>query len=142
MTPTPPEPPHRQASDTDHTPPDSGGLHDKLVVLATFENAAEAHLLRIELANHGISAAVSNETSAQSVGASLFGRISAVWIEVLVFESVAEKALQIKHDYLSRTSDTDIPEWVCQCGETVDAGFAQCWSCMAPYSDPDIGQPE
>jgi len=28
-----------------------------------------------------------------------------------------------------------IPEWVCDCGETVDAGFSVCWSCGNPHPD-------
>jgi hypothetical protein len=110
-----------------------------LIVLATFDNAPEAHCLRIELENNGIRSEVTNETSAQTVGASLFGRISAVWIEVVVLDSDAAAALKIKNDFLSNVSESEseIPEWVCDCGETVDAGFAQCWSCMSPF--PDLG---
>lgn len=106
---------------------------DQLVVLSTFENAPEAHCLRMELESNGIRAAVSNELSAQTIGASLFGRISAIWIEVLVLKSDAERALQIKRGYLSKTKASEIPEWTCKCGATVDAGFAQCWSCLATF---------
>ena len=110
---------------------------DELIVLATFENSPEAHCLRGELENNGIAATVSNELSAQVVGASLFGRISAIWIEVLVLKSDAEAALEIKNRFQAEQSDSksSIPEWSCKCGETVDEGFGQCWSCMLPFEE-------
>lgn len=108
-----------------------------LVVLATFDNGPEAHALRIELENNGIRAAVANESSAQSIGGSLFGRLSAVWIEVVVLDSDAEQALVIKNAFLAGINDSEITEWQCKCGEMVDAGFAQCWSCMAPHPDAE-----
>ena len=108
---------------------------DELVVLATFENAPEAHCLRAELESNGITATVGNEQSAQTVGASLFGRISAVWIEVLVLKSDAEAALAIKNRLDNEDgADSTIPEWTCECGATVDEGFGQCWSCLATYN--------
>ncbi len=107
--------------------------NDELVVLATFETSPEAHCLRIELEQNGISACVANESTRGSVGASLFGPISAVWIEVLVLKSDAEKALAIKYRMDAEPTDQGIPEWTCACGETVDAGFATCWACSSPF---------
>lgn len=109
--------------------------HDKLVVLATFDHATDAHLLRAQLEDNGISATVSNEQSAQVIGASLFGRIAAVWVEVLILESDSKAGLEIKNQFLAQQPSTDIPEWQCQCGETVDAGFAQCWACFEPFNE-------
>ena len=109
----------------------------KVVVLATFEGSPEAHCLRNQLELNGIRAAVTNETSAQTVGGSLFGRIAAISIEVVVLESDIEAALKVKSELLADTTTMEIPEWTCACGETVDAGFAQCWSCMEPH--PDAG---
>lgn len=110
---------------------------DRLVVLATFDNGPEAHCLRIELEHHGIPAKVSNENSAQTIGASLFGRIASIWVEVVVLEKDLEKALEVKNGFSSANQESEIAEWECSCGETVDAGFAQCWSCMKPH--PNAG---
>lgn len=132
------QPPHSAEGSQAPVPAQSKDKHhDKLIVLATFENAMEAHCLRMELEQHGISASVSNEQSAQVIGASLFGRISAIWIEVVVLESDAERALLIKNKIQPEKDESIIPEWTCSCGETVDEGFGQCWSCMAPYNDTD-----
>ncbi|MCA8991479.1 MAG: DUF2007 domain-containing protein [Planctomycetaceae bacterium] len=110
-------------------------LHDKLIVLATFSKATEAHCLCATLESNGIRACVANETSNTSLGASWFGPISAIWVEVLVFESDAEKALEIKNRLADdMVVEEEIPEWICGCGETVDAGFEICWSCSTPYA--------
>ena len=117
---------------------------EKLVVLATFTHAPEAHWLRIRLEQQGIAATVANEHSTQVVGATLFGQMSGFWIEVLVFEKDAERALQIKQELSAHLKETSIPEWICECGATVDPGFAQCWSCMSPFPDSaaDLVRPQ
>jgi len=109
--------------------------HEKLMKLATFDNATDAHRLRAELENQGIRATVSNELSAQSIGVSLFGRIAAISIEVHVLEADLQRAIQIKNSYLDIQKNTNIPEWICPCGETVDAGFATCWACGADFPE-------
>lgn len=109
--------------------------NEKLVVLATFDNPSEAHHLRAELEANGIRASVSNENSANVIGASLFGRIAAISIEVLVLDADLARAMEIKNNYLNNRKETPIPEWTCECGETVDAGFATCWACGADYAD-------
>lgn len=119
----------KQVSEQNNLP-----TNEELICLATFESAAEAYLLKNLLEDNGISSSVANEQSAQTIGASLFGRISSIWIEVLVLKSDANAALVIKNEYLSsKTKESPIPEWNCACGETVDQGFGQCWSCMEPY---------
>jgi len=77
----------------------------KLVVLSTFESSVEAHLFKNELENNGIRASVSNENSTAIFGATIGGD--------------SENGL--------------ISEWTCNCGETVDEGFAVCWSCGADH---------
>lgn len=109
--------------------------NEKLVVLATFDNSSEAHRLRAELEAHGIRASVSNENSANVIGASLFGKIAAISVEVLVLDADLERAVEIKNNYLNDRKETPIPEWTCECGETVDAGFSTCWACGAEYRE-------
>jgi hypothetical protein len=108
----------------------------KLIVLATFNNPHDAHLLKARLEDHGIKAIVGNENSTAIMGATIAGPSSAFWIEVLILESDAQAALPIKDAYNSGTKETfeEIGEWVCDCGETVDAGFAVCWNCERSYS--------
>ena len=130
------ESPKSDADDrVDERPAPSGPNHEKLVTLATFDNPYDAHLLRNELENNGIDATVANEASTSIFGATIVGPSRAFWIEVLVKESDAKAALLIKEQLLESSSSdkSDIPEWKCICGETVDAGFAVCWSCEAEY---------
>lgn len=112
---------------------DARGDQDKLVVLATFSNAPEAHCLRAALEANGIRSSVSNEGSTTLLGSSWFGPTSAFWVEVLVFASDVEQASSIKHKMDPQIKEESIPEWKCSCGETVDAGFEVCWSCSALY---------
>jgi|688.fasta_scaffold166642_4 hypothetical protein len=109
--------------------------NEKLVVLAKFDNPSEAHRLRAELEANGIRASVTNENSANAIGASLFGRIAAISVEVLILDADLERAVEIKNNYLNNRKETPIPEWTCQCGETVDAGFSTCWACGAEYRE-------
>lgn len=109
--------------------------NEKLVVLAKFDNASEAHRLRAELEANGIRASVSNENSANAIGGALFGRVAAISIEVLVLDADLPRAKEIKNNYLSNRKETPIPEWTCRCGETVDAGFSTCWACGAEYPE-------
>jgi len=110
---------------------------EKLIVLATFNSSTDAHLLRNVLEENGVDARVGNETTTAIFGATIAGPSSAFWIEVLVLKSDAEKALEIKNRFLANTDGSPIPEWTCKCGETVDAGFAVCWSCESQYSETD-----
>ncbi|MCA8996956.1 MAG: hypothetical protein KDA80_08220 [Planctomycetaceae bacterium] len=112
---------------------------EKLVVLATFPHDSEAYCLVAELENRGIRACVANEKSTAVLGSSPYGGLSSFWIEVLVLESDALEALAIKHRLFPEGQRGTTPEWVCECGETVDAGFEICWSCSA--SCPSIKDP-
>ena len=90
-------------------------------------------MLKNALDEQNIPSRVANEMSASSI-VGLGGPISAVWIEVLVRKDDADAALLVKRQFLARENEaSDIPEWKCECGELVDAGFAVCWSCQADY---------
>jgi|GEM_PF-575695 len=122
-----------------YQPPASGSdgldIHnrDKLVVLATFDNSIEAHMLKNLLAEREIPSSIANEISASSI-IGLGGPISAVWVEVLIRKVDSDDALVVKQEFLDKKNDASpIPEWNCECGEVVDAGFAVCWSCQAEY---------
>ena len=126
-------------SDNPYRPPasQSDGLNthdqDKLVVLATFDNSVEAHMLSNELSEQEIPSRIANEMTASSI-VGLGGPISAVWIEVLVHKDDADAALLVKQRFLAKKKDASaIPEWKCECGEVVDAGFAVCWNCQAEF---------
>ena len=127
------EPPERDRS---LQPIDDG---ESLIVLATFDNSVEASLFQNELARFGIDSRLANETSASTLGLTIAGPSAAFWVEVLIRKTDAERGLQIKSDWLAKSSDSEgeIPEWTCDCGETVDAGFGVCWNCNAEYP----GQP-
>ena len=120
----------------DESPVKPQGMTGKLVVLSTFESSVEAHLFKNELENNGIRASVSNENSTAIFGATIGGSSSAFWIEVCVMEADAERGLEIKTEWTSRSDDSEnglISEWTCNCGETVDEGFAVCWNCGADH---------
>ena len=116
---------------------DQSSPAERLVVLATFSRSTDAQCLRVALENAGIRAAVVNEQSTTLMGATWFGPTSAFWVEVLVFESDADRALLIKSNLFDDSIQTDIPEWTCSCGETVDSGFEICWACSTPYPGPE-----
>ena len=115
----------------------------KLIVLSTFDNSVDAHLFKNELENNGIQASINNETTTAIFGATIAGSSSAFWIEVLIMESDANRALEIKNSWNSDSADGDdggIAEWICKCGETVDEGFALCWNCGSEMEALDDGK--
>ncbi len=125
-----------RAADSSGDPFVQDGMTGKLIVLSTFNNSADAHLFKNELENNGIKASVNNESSTAIFGATIAGPSSAFWIEVLVMETDVEQAMEVKNAWNqeAETLDTEVvPEWVCQCGETVDEGFAICWNCGAEF---------
>lgn len=108
---------------------------DQLVVLATFDNPADAHFLCTLLRERGIKASVNNESSSNLFSFPMAGMTSAFWLEVQVLKSDFDAAHQVKQEFLKNQVIvvSEIPEWVCQCGETVDAGFSVCWNCEAEF---------
>ncbi|MEM8681064.1 MAG: DUF2007 domain-containing protein, partial [Planctomycetota bacterium] len=132
--PNPYDPPSTETDSETDAAPSPPPTHERLVVLATFRHPTDAHLLSVELKRHGIDARVENEQSTALFGATIAGASSAFWIEVIVLESDATQALEVKEQWLESketqaAEETELPEWKCGCGETVDAGFEVCWSC-------------
>lgn len=108
-------------------------LYGRLVTLAQFDDSVDAHLFRNELELNGVNAAVTNE-SASFLGATLAGQASIFTIDVMIMEADVEAGLEIKERWFATrnggaSEDGNRNEWICSCGETVDAGFEICWNC-------------
>ena len=107
---------------------------DDLVLLARFDSPPEAHSVRLLLEAHSIDATVQNEESNATLGGSIFGQIGLFRIELFVRRSDHAEAKIIMEE-VPAAAEVLIPEWKCDCGETVDAGFSVCWSCGEPHPD-------
>lgn len=103
----------------------------KLVTLARLDNEHEAHLLRLELNNHGIPAVVAGNT----VGFGLNNNLSIIQVNIRqIDQAAAEAVVKTLRDKI-RSEHSGIGEWTCSCRVTVDAGFYVCWSCGLDYED-------
>ena len=135
-------PPAFNPSDSaDNSKPEKSEFDEcKLVVLAEFVTSIEAHGLRNMLADNGIESQVTNEQGGVSFGL-LAGTSRSFSPSVMIREEDSEAGLAIKQEYLSAdfADSSEVPEWVCRCGETVDAGFEVCWNCEASFGDPAKG---
>jgi len=107
---------------------------DDLVLLARFDSPPVAHSVRLLLEAHSIDATVQNEESNATLGGSIFGQIGLFRIELFVRRSDHDEAKLIM-EQVPAAAEVLIPEWKCDCGETVDAGFSVCWSCGEPHPD-------
>ncbi len=107
---------------------------DDLVLLAQFDNPPAAHNVRLLLEAHSIDATVQNEESNASLGGSIFGQTGLFKVELFVRRSDFDEA-KIIMEQVPAAAEVLIPQWQCQCGETVDAGFSICWSCSEPHPD-------
>lgn len=107
---------------------------DDLVLLAQFDNPPAAHNVRLLLEAHSIDATVQNEESSAVLGGSIFGQIGLFKVELFVLRSDYADAKMVM-EQVPAAAEILIPEWNCQCGETVDAGFAVCWSCGEPHPE-------
>jgi thiol:disulfide interchange protein len=103
----------------------------QLVTLSTYPDEGSAAIARSVLAAAGIDAHTTDgatTTTLWHVGTALGGvRLQVPASEVDVARRVLEKSQQ--------TDDTALPQqpWTCpRCDAQVDAGYAVCWSCMAP----------
>ena len=47
----------------------------------------------------------------------------------------AEQEVQAR-EFLRELTHRPQRRWVCECGETVEGGFEQCWSCERPMPNP------
>ena len=110
--------------------------YGKLVTLASFSNSIQAHALKGMLAENGIESRVTNEEAAASLGI-MAGTSFSFSPSVMIREEDAEAAMAVKQEFLAAdfAEASGVPEWVCGCGETVDAGFEVCWSCEAAFVD-------
>ncbi|MEL7497058.1 MAG: DUF2007 domain-containing protein [Planctomycetota bacterium] len=96
--------------------------------IAETESETEAIMFRSVLEEAGIKGILVG-LEASALGASIDGND---FIELLVNAEQADEASAIIEE-LTQDSQQEIPEWTCQCGEQVDAGFAICWACQADY---------
>ena len=102
---------------------------EKFVKLAKFDNAIPAHSIRILLEANGIEARVQGDFVVEIAGADS--------ILVIVREGDLEIAKRIIAE-VPAASEVLVPEWTCDCGETVDKGFQVCWSCGGACPDVDM----
>ena len=133
-------PSYKASGSADKSKPEKSEFdYGKLVTLASFGNSIEAHALKDMLAENGIESRVTNEEAAASLGI-MAGTSFSFSPAVMIREEDAEAGLAIKQKFLAGdfAASSGIAEWVCSCGETVDAGFEVCWNCQAAFSD----QPE
>ena len=97
--------------------------HD-LVRIAMFDSEPEAKILQITLIDRGIKATVSGDVSA--FGATGGG----IGVRVFVRRIEVDEAKKIMSEL---AEEIPVAEWECKCGETVDEGYAMCWSCGAEH---------
>lgn len=115
------------ASGSHEDRPEQHGFAGDLVTVAIYPNEQEASIAEATLAEEGINAFLLGDHTATMlsyVGSALGG------VQLQVATGDAERARHL----LQEDSDNDEPlptrPWTCAgCGETVDAGFAVCWSC-------------
>lgn len=100
-----------------------------LIRIATFDSEPEAKILQIALVDRGIKATISGDTTA-------FGAIpgGATGVNVFVRRLEVEEAKTVIEEM---ENETPLPEWECKCGETVDEGYAICWSCGSEFDSSE-----
>ena len=98
-------------------------MSDQLVILTASGDALTAHSTRLLLEASGVRAVVTGDFPSEH---------GADQVHVLVRESDLELAKKIITE-VPTASEILIPEWCCECGATVDAGFHICWSCGMEY---------
>ena len=94
----------------------------RFVSIASYSDSIEAGVAQSLLIENGIDAIVTDVEAATTLwhaGLALGG----VKVEV-PFEQ-AQAAQEILN------AETQVGEWVCKCGERIEAGFAVCWQCGA-----------
>ena len=100
---------------------------DDLVRLTLFDNPVSAHALRLLLDANGIESMVAGE-EANSIFGGALADTGMTGVEVLVRRADFDDAQTVMLE-VPAACDTLIPAWTCVCGESVDQGFAICWSC-------------
>lgn len=94
-------------------------MSDRLVVIAAMSDGLSAHSIRLLLEASGIQAFVTGDFPTEIP-------------HERVLVHVRQADLDLAETILAEVpaaSEVMIPEWVCACGETVDAGFHVCWNC-------------
>ena len=90
-----------------------------------------AQLLKAYLHDNGIEATVSGELLMGAIGEIPANSYPTLWV---VDDEDAERAQRLIAEYEARihTSRSTGKNWQCpQCGEQLEAQFAQCWNCGA-----------
>ena len=106
-----------------------------LVRLAAFEFEYEAILLRNALNDRGIPAWVTGGDGVNTFGAGLTSA-GLVGVDINIRQiDLADAKIVLAEFKSGQDEETVIAEWKCGCGESVDAGFAVCWSCGADYDE-------
>ena len=106
-----------------------------LIAIAEFDSEPEAKILQIALVDRGIKAIISGDMSAFG---GMTGGVTGVQVYVRRIE--ADEARQLMKEMPEESADV-CPAWKCKCGQTVDEGFAICWSCGAEFSESDSASP-
>lgn len=95
-----------------------------MIFLTQAPNSALATLWVGALTAEGIEASVQRQYLGGAVG-ELPACFPEVWIRN---KDQRERAQQVIFDLQHMPQQ----RWTCQCGELVEGGFQQCWSCSAP----------
>lgn len=106
--------------------------HEELVCLETMADLFKAQALCQLLEDNGIVGHVAGDNVDTAFGGALPGPAGDEDYRVLIRASDLAAARRIVAE-LPGDSDESIPAWTCACGETVDEGFAVCWSCGADW---------
>lgn len=106
--------------------------HDELVCLETLTDLFRAQALCQLLDANGITAHIAGDNVDTAFGGVLPGASGDEEYRVLVKAGDFDAARKALPDVSSGTEEA-IPAWICACGETVDEGFAVCWSCGADW---------
>jgi len=109
-------------------------MSQRLVTIASFDQADDAYVGRSELERRGISAVVVDAMTAATLLKMGAGGSEA---KLQVHEEDVERARTVLLDYVSRQSDADVSRfwWCGSCEEIVDPGFHVCWSCSRPRKE-------
>lgn len=91
----------------------------------------------------GISCFVRNEASGALIGASIAGVLPMFYpVLCVAFDEDYTQARGILKAWLDEQkanpdNQPESPDWICpHCGETVPAGFDECWSCQTLRASP------
>ena len=107
---------------------------NSVVRFAAFEMEYEALLLRTALEENGIEAWVTGGDGVNMFGAGLTTS-GLVGVDVRIRKKDLAAARELKARIKKELHALPTPSWTCKCGESVDEGFAICWSCGADFGD-------